>query len=66
MKVALDFKTLLLLMYGILVIFIGLASMAAAQETENELAGILGNKYSQFSPFGFSGAFWYTKVGYSF
>ena len=33
---------------------------------ENELAGILGNKYSQFSPFGFSGAFWYTKVGYSF
>ena len=33
---------------------------------ENELADILGNKYSQFSPFGFSGAFWYTKVSYSF
>ncbi len=33
---------------------------------ENELADILGNKYSQFSPFGFSGAFWYTKIGYSF
>ena len=33
---------------------------------ENELADILGNKYSQFSPFGFGGAFWYTKVGYSF
>ena len=25
-----------------------------------------GNKYSQFSPFGYSGAFWYGKVGYSF
>lgn len=33
---------------------------------ENELADILGNKYSQFSPFGFSGAFWYTKVDYRF
>ncbi len=29
-------------------------------------AGSVGNKYGQFSPFGFDGAFWYTKVGYSF
>ena len=36
MKVALDFKTLLLLMHGVLVIFIGLASIAVAQETEME------------------------------
>ena len=26
----------------------------------------IGNKYGQFSPFGFDGAFWYAKVGYSF
>ena len=26
----------------------------------------VGNKYGQFSPFGFDGAYWYAKVGYSF
>ena len=26
----------------------------------------VGNTYGQFSPFGFDGAFWYAKVGYSF
>ena len=36
MKVGLTFKTLLLLMHGILVIFIGLASIAVAQETKME------------------------------
>ena len=36
MKVGLAFKTLLLLMHGILVIFISLASIAVAQETEME------------------------------
>ena len=34
-------------------------------ENPNAAAGI-GNKYGQFSPFGFDGAFWYAKVGYSF
>ncbi len=29
-------------------------------------ASSVGNKYGQFSPFGFDGAFWYAKVGYSF
>ncbi len=29
-------------------------------------ADSVGNKYGQFSPFGFDGAFWYAKVGYSF
>ena len=29
-------------------------------------ASSIGNKYGQFSPFGFDGAFWYAKVGYSF
>ena len=36
MKVVLAFKTLLLLMHSVLVIFIGLASIAVAQETEME------------------------------
>ncbi len=26
----------------------------------------IGNQYGQFSPFGFDGAYWYAKVGYSF
>ena len=29
-------------------------------------AGSVGNKYGQFSPFGFDGAYWYAKVRYSF
>ena len=29
-------------------------------------AATTGNKYGQFSPFGFDGAFWYGKLGYSF
>ena len=29
-------------------------------------ADSVGNKYGQFSPFGFDGAFWYAKVGYGF
>lgn len=33
---------------------------------ENPKSGNIGNKYGQFSPFGFDGAFWYAKVGYSF
>ena len=38
MKVGLTFKTLLLLRHGVLVMFIGLASIAVAQETEMELS----------------------------
>ncbi len=33
---------------------------------ENPKSGNIGNQYGQFSPFGFDGAFWYAKVGYSF
>ena len=29
-------------------------------------ADTIGNKYGQFSPFGFDGAYWYAKVGYKF
>ncbi len=34
-------------------------------ENPNAAASV-GNKYGQFSPFGFDGAYWYAKVGYSF
>ncbi len=42
MKVGLTFKTLLLLMHGVLVIFIGLASTAVAQESEQEVITLEG------------------------
>ena len=34
-------------------------------DEHKEAAARTGNKYSQFSPFGFGGAFWYVKYGYS-
>ena len=33
---------------------------------ENPKSGNIGNKYGQFSPFGFDGAFWYARFGYNF
>ena len=33
---------------------------------ENPKSGNIGNKYGQFSPFGFDGAFWYARFGYGF
>lgn len=35
------------------------------EENPNAAASI-GNRYSQFSPFGFNGAFWYARLKYSF
>ena len=29
-------------------------------------ARIVGRPFGEYSPYGFGGAFWYTKVGYSF
>ena len=37
-----------------------------SEENPNAPGGGTGNKYSQFSPFGYSGAFWYGKLGYNF
>ncbi|MEM7050715.1 MAG: TonB-dependent receptor [Acidobacteriota bacterium] len=34
------------------------------EENPNAAAGV-GNRYSQFSPFGFNGAFWYARLKYS-
>ncbi len=33
---------------------------------ENRSAGAVGNRYSQYSPFGFNGAFWYARLKYDF
>ena len=45
---------------------IGVQNILNTYPDEHELARErTGNKYSQFSPFGFGGAFWYVKYSYS-
>ena len=34
-------------------------------ENPNAAAGV-GNRYSQFTPFGFNGGFWYARMGFRF
>ena len=47
-------------------IAIGVQNILNTYPDEHELARErTGNKYSQFSPFGFGGAFWYVKYSYS-
>ncbi len=47
-------------------IAIGVQNILNTYPDEHELAKErTGNKYSQFSPFGFGGAFWYVKYSYS-
>ena len=47
-------------------IAIGAQNILNTYPDEHELArDRTGNKYSQFSPFGFGGAFWYVKYSYS-
>ena len=47
-------------------IAIGVQNILNTYPDEHELAADrTGNKYSQFSPFGFGGAFWYVKYSYS-
>lgn len=47
-------------------IAIGVQNILNTYPDEHELArDRTGNKYSQFSPFGFGGAFWYVKYSYS-
>ena len=33
---------------------------------ENFTGSIVGRPFGEYSPFGFGGAFWYTKIGYNF
>jgi iron complex outermembrane receptor protein len=51
----------------------GLTLMAGGQNFTDETpdrnpgaAAGVGNKYSQFAPLGFNGAFWYGRVSYDF
>ncbi len=37
-----------------------------AGSTKHNGAAGAGNKYSEFAPMGFSGAFWYAKYSYNF
>ena len=38
----------------------------ADPDVENFTGAIVGRPFGEYSPYGFGGAFWYTKVGYSF
>ena len=38
----------------------------ADPDVENFTGSIVGRPFGEYSPYGFGGAFWYTKVGYSF
>ena len=49
-----------------LVITLGVQNILNTYPDENPKSGNIGNQYGQFSPFGFNGAFWYAKFGYSF
>ena len=65
-KVLFDLETGVSFNDGMSTIAIGAQNILNTYPDEHELAADrTGNKYSQFSPFGFGGAFWYVKYGYS-
>ena len=64
-KVLFDLESSYLASAG-LVITIGVQNLLNTYPDENPKSGNIGNQYGQFSPFGFNGAFWYAKFGYSF
>ena len=64
-KVLFDVETSYLAGSGIIITF-GVQNLLNTYPDENPKSGNIGNQYGQFSPFGFNGAFWYAKFGYSF
>ncbi|MXX39168.1 MAG: TonB-dependent receptor [Gemmatimonadetes bacterium] len=65
-KVLFDLETSISFDEGMSAIAIGAQNILNTYPDEHELARErTGNKYSQFSPFGFGGAFWYVKYSYS-
>ena len=64
-KVLFDVETSYLAGSGIIITF-GVQNILNTYPDENPKSGNIGNQYGQFSPFGFNGAFWYAKFGYSF
>ena len=64
-KVLFDLETNYISSSG-LILTIGGQNILNTYPDENPKALNIGNKYGQFSPFGFNGAYWYAKFGYSF
>ncbi len=64
-KVLFDLETTYWASSGIS-ISLGVQNLLDTYPDENPKSGNIGNQYGQFSPFGFNGAYWYAKVGYSF
>ena len=64
-KIIFDLETQYMADSG-LVITLGGKNILNTFPDENPNQIVIGNKYGQFSPFGFDGAFWYARFGYSF
>ncbi len=64
-KVVVDLETQYMADSG-LTITIGGNNILDQYPDENPNQTVIGNQYGQFSPFGFDGAFWYARFGYSF
>ncbi len=64
-KLLFDAETSYMAASGI-IITLGVQNLLNTYPDENPKSGNIGNQYGQFSPFGFNGAFWYAKFGYTF
>ena len=64
-KVLFDLESTYMASSGI-AITIGVQNLLNTYPDENPKSGNIGNQYGQFSPFGFNGAYWYAKFGYTF
>ena len=64
-KVLFDVESSYMAASGI-IMTLGVQNILNTYPDENPKSGNIGNQYGQFSPFGFNGAYWYAKVGYSF
>jgi len=64
-KVLFDLESTYMASSGI-IITLGVQNLLNTYPDENPKSGNIGNQYGQFSPFGFNGAYWYAKFGYTF
>ena len=64
-KVLFDLESSYMAASGI-TITLGVQNLLNTYPDENPKSGNIGNQYGQFSPFGFNGAYWYAKFGYTF
>lgn len=64
-KVLFDLESTYVASSGI-IITLGVQNLLNTYPDENPKSGNIGNQYGQFSPFGFNGAYWYAKFGYTF